>query len=961
MTTLRDGPEPGETIPRRMTWAVLGAVVLLAAVTWASPPGTMRLAGISAATAALAILLLVRLRPRGGRRAGRKLARLARAFEEDPVPTFVSDGAGWIGGANPAAEAVGPGSTSMSQVLSRYVADGPTTCRRLAAKATSDGSASTGIKMPTGSASLTVWRHSKGLVWRIGERLAPSDGNDPNPTSLYFSTGRGGVILHMSEALRDRLGARPRAFDDLIERAAEGHVTLSGDESGALYDLEEGPRTGGRRQHRLIPLRAPAAPAGPTADLDDAFAMMPVALVAIGEGGMILSGNARAKELLASELEDGRLLREVVGGLGRSVDDWVREAFEGRGLGHPEVLKARRPDKEVFVQITFSRATRAGQPVLVAHLNDATEFKTLEAQFVQGQKMQAIGQLAGGVAHDFNNLLTAISGHCDLLMLRHDQHDPDYADLVQINQNANRAAALVSQLLAFSRKQNMQPEILDMRDTLADLTHLLNRLVGERVALRLQHADRLGSIRADKRQLEQVLMNLVVNARDALGGAGEIVIETRDLTLDEPLLRDNAEVAPGRYVEMRVCDHGCGIPADRLPKIFEPFFTTKRPGEGTGLGLSTVYGIVKQTGGFIFVDSEEGKGTTFQLLFPLHTAAPTAPAPGIERDTGAPGSGVVLLVEDEAPVRNFAARALQLQGYQVLEAEDAEAALSLLEDADLRVDLFVTDVIMPGMDGPTWVRRARKDRPDVGVVFVSGYAEDALDGAAATVPGSVFLPKPFSLNGLVETVGKQMAGRSAGSPVRPAAEAPPDPDLLTAAATPDGDLYPKAEETAGMASMVDGEAVVPTGPEEIEVSPANLRDADVERTSEDGMNDNALTSKEKPVDRDWVSQALGEIGEEASSPGDEGDRTSSRSNDAPPALRAPCARSGIEGDDVEPERASLEAEGGEEVSDDEDSSLESAIAAILTDASEQGEAARGAASVEPATGEQPSNEANRHA
>lgn len=374
--------------------------------------------------------------------------------------------------------------------------------------------------------------------------------------------------------------------------------------------------------------------------------------------------------------------------------------------------------------------------------------------------MQAIGQLAGGLAHDFNNLLTAISGHCDLLLLRHDQGDADYSDLTQINQNANRAAALVGQLLAFSRKQNLRPEVLDMRDTLADLTHLLNRPVGEKATLTLSHDPVLEPIRADKRQLEQVLMNLVVNARDAMPSGGEIRILTECVTLEEPLTRDQVTLPLGQYVTIKVSDDGVGIPQDKLQKVFEPFFTTKRVGEGTGLGLSTAYGIIKQTGGYIFVDSTEGSGTCFTLYFPVlsqttHPAA-TKIASSVEETLEAPKGGGILLVEDEAPVRAFANRALRLRGYTVLEAENAETALETLEDKSLEIDVFVTDVVMPGMDGPSWVRQALKDRPDVRVVFVSGYAEDSLGEAQKKIPNSVFLPKPFSLSDLKDTVNKQI-------------------------------------------------------------------------------------------------------------------------------------------------------------------------------------------------------------
>ncbi len=436
----------------------------------------------------------------------------------------------------------------------------------------------------------------------------------------------------------------------------------------------------------------------------------------------------------------------------------------GRLPGGAEVLRVRHTHEETFLQVALRPFHEGGKPGALAVLNDATRLKTLEAQFAQSQKMQAIGQLAGGIAHDFNNLLTAIAGHCDLLLLRHGREDPDFADLEQIRQNANRAAALVGQLLAFSRKQTLKPERLDLEDVLSDLTHLLNRLVVERVGLTLSHLGqaagrRLGRVRADRRQLEQVLINLVVNARDAMPEGGSIVIETEPVTLTEPMPRDRALVPAGDYSVIRVIDRGIGIPPENLRKIFEPFFTTKRVGEGTGLGLSMVYGIVKQSGGFIFVDSSPGAGATFSLYLPVFEGEdPPAPAPLAEprRTALRPGEGVVLLVEDEAPVRAFAGRALRLRGYTVLEAASGEEALHTLADPGLEVDLFVTDVVMPGLDGPSWVREALVTRPGAKVIFMSGYAEDSLSEDQARIPHSVFLPKPFSLNDLSETVQAQI-------------------------------------------------------------------------------------------------------------------------------------------------------------------------------------------------------------
>lgn len=502
----------------------------------------------------------------------------------------------------------------------------------------------------------------------------------------------------------------------------------------------------------------PAADAG-GADLEE----VPVALMSFGPDGVLRSANRAARDLLWQGELRTAMFHDVFEGLGRPVSDWLADVAAGRHPGGAEVLRVRSAKEETFLQVTLRRFVDSGRPGALAVLNDATRLKTLEAQFAQSQKMQAIGQLAGGIAHDFNNLLTAIAGHCDLLLLRHGPEDPDYADLEQIRQNANRAAALVGQLLGFSRKQTLNPEKLDLEDVLSDLMHLLKRLVVERVGLRLSHLGTtqgrpLGPIRADKRQLEQVLINLVVNARDAMPEGGSIEIETEPVTLTQPLMRDRASVPAGDYTVIRVIDGGVGIADEHLQKIFEPFFTTKRAGEGTGLGLSMVYGIVKQSGGFIFVDSEPGAGATFSLYFPVYDGPDikqTLPEP--QRDPVRAGAGVVLLVEDEPPVRAFAVRALRLRGHTVLEAESGEAALKVLDTPDLEVDLFVTDVVMPGLDGPSWVRQALERRPGAKVIFMSGYAEDGLSEDQSRIPNSVFLPKPFSLNDLAEIVQAQLS------------------------------------------------------------------------------------------------------------------------------------------------------------------------------------------------------------
>lgn len=598
-------------------------------------------------------------------------------------------------------------------------------------------------------------------LWRVedlSDRTGISRAADA-PSRPMLTAGPAGTILFMNEAFRRLVGSRPRHLDrvflDMPLTSGRVHRV---DAANGPVDCLVAQVSGEGGRHEIYLLPTDSSPPGNGAGSGwDAIEDLPVPLLKVARTGEVLASNREARLLLPMCINPGMRLSDLLEGLGRSVIDWLSDVAEGRPTPGPQILRGSGAQEDTFLRVSLSLAGPPEDLHLIAVLNDVTEMKSLEAQFIQSQKMQAIGQLAGGVAHDFNNLLTAISGHCDLLLLRNDEGDPDYGDLMQIHQNANRAASLVGQLLAFSRKQNLMPETLDLRDTLADLTHLLNRLVSEKVRLVLDHDPGLMHVCADKRQLEQVIMNLVVNARAAMPDGGNIRIETANQDLARPMTRDRATVPPGRYVVVKVIDEGMGIPVDRLAKIFEPFYTTKRPGEGTGLGLSTAYGIVKQSGGYIFVDSEVGLGATFSLWFPAHErVAPSAPATSPSPKPVLQADGVVLLVEDEAPVRAFASQALRLRGYTVIEADSAEAALSVLSDPALSVDIFVTDVIMPGMDGPTWVREALAQRPDTRVVFISGYAEETFAEHKMLIPGSVFLPKPFSLTALTEVVQNQL-------------------------------------------------------------------------------------------------------------------------------------------------------------------------------------------------------------
>jgi two-component system cell cycle sensor histidine kinase/response regulator CckA len=377
--------------------------------------------------------------------------------------------------------------------------------------------------------------------------------------------------------------------------------------------------------------------------------------------------------------------------------------------------------------------------------------------------MQVVGQLAGGVAHDFNNILTAIIGHCDLMLMRHTPGDSDYDDIQQIKSNSNRAAGLTRQLLAFSRQQTLRPQVLQLPDVVSEVSHLLKRLLGETVELVVKHGRSLGPIRADPGQLEQVIVNLAVNARDAMsekGGGGTLTIQTYSVKADQVAELGSDILPVADYSALSVTDTGCGIPPSVLGKIFEPFFTTKEVGKGTGLGLSTVYGIVKQSGGFIFADSKLGEGTRFVIYLPVHreeAAAATTRKRAKPKENELWGSGTVLLVEDEPMVRGVAERALTRHGYTVITADNGEDALEILGRGE-PIDLLISDVVMPGMDGPTMVKEARKTWPELKILFMSGYAEEQLRNSI-NVDNVSFLPKPFSVQELAEAAKRTLSAK----------------------------------------------------------------------------------------------------------------------------------------------------------------------------------------------------------
>jgi two-component system, cell cycle sensor histidine kinase and response regulator CckA len=450
----------------------------------------------------------------------------------------------------------------------------------------------------------------------------------------------------------------------------------------------------------------------------------------------------------------------------------LHQAFtdkDDRKLEHPLAEAGAEPGKRIALEAMFDNAEpraillhfvklASQDDVITVFAQDMTENKALEVQLAQSQKMQAVGQLASGIAHDFNNVLTPIIGFADMLLAKMRPTDSAFSDVMNIKQNANRAANLVRQLLAFSRKQTMQPRLHALTEAMSDLGNLLGRVLGEKVTLEINHARDLGLVKVDIHQFEQVIINLAVNARDAMPQGGKLSVRTYNLDADQAKAVKH-DLPPGEYVVCEVADNGSGIPPAILDKIWEPFFSTKDVGKGTGLGLSMVYGIVKQTGGFIYCDSEIGKGTTFSIFLPRHypekVVAPVAgqkvEAPVAKREDFT-GRGRILVVEDEDSVRAFAVRALQSRGYTVVEAQTGEEGLEVIDNDKDGFELILSDVVMPEMDGPTMLAEIRKRGNTTRFIFMSGYAEDAFERNLENPDDFGFLQKPFSLKQLLEKV-----------------------------------------------------------------------------------------------------------------------------------------------------------------------------------------------------------------
>jgi len=621
---------------------------------------------------------------------------------------------------------------------------------------------------------------------------------DHAPTG-FFSADAGGNIVYLNATLANwldqdlaQVGSGGLKLTDLVSgdgaallttlRAAPGEVKTE------IVDLDLKTRSGRTLPARLLHKLAFGADGLPGASRtvvlnrasDDGselqraaevrfmrfFHHTPMAIATIDRDGGIVRTNA----LFA------RLFQGMIGGDARSRTiraivaerDWpsleaaIVQAAQGRGDIAPVDATLAEGERSARFYVTAVAEQERDQETAIVYALEMTEQRELESRLIQQQKMDSIGQLAGGMAHDFNNMLNLILLATDFLLNAHKPTDPSFKDIMEIRQSANRAASLVRHLVAFSRKQTLRPQVLDLGEMLSDLTVVLRRLIGEKIDLKVVHGRDLWPVKVDQLQFEQVIVNLAVNARDAMPNGGRLELRSANVTAADCARFYTKGMPAADYVLVELIDTGTGIPEAIRDKVFVPFFTTKEVGKGTGLGLSTVYGIIKQTGGFVYFDSVEGKGTTFRIFLPRHVpTAQEAAAPAAISEsrpvTDLTGEGTILLVEDEEGLRALNARGLASRGYTVLQAGNGVEAIDVLEKTDGKIDLVVSDVVMPEMDGPTLLRELRTRDPGLKIIFVSGYAEDAFQKHLPADGQFDFLPKPFTLKQLVAKVKETMA------------------------------------------------------------------------------------------------------------------------------------------------------------------------------------------------------------
>jgi PAS domain S-box-containing protein len=585
--------------------------------------------------------------------------------------------------------------------------------------------------------------------------------NHPKMTSFLGAAISSSSGIYGSLYLTDKIG-----FDEFSEDD-ERLVAMLGAQVGTAY---ENSKQFAEIQQRAVDLeksarerqQAEEALREANQTLESLVQTSPLAIIAIDLEGKVKSWNSAAERIFGwTESEvSGQSYAMVTDHRPEEVDSFIKSALEGQTIPALETRRKRRDGSSIDVSIS-SAALRDGQGKVngvMAVIADIAGRKNLEEQFLQSQKMEAVGRLAGGIAHDFNNLLTAIIGYSQMALLRLPSEDPLRKDIQEIETAGQRAASLTSQLLAFSRRQVIQPKVLDLNTVVADLSNMLQRLIGEDIELHNSLDSEIGFVKADRGQIEQIVMNLAVNARDAMPEGGKLTIETRGVELDENYASEHLDVCSGPHVMLAITDTGTGMDKETESRIFEPFFTTKEQGKGTGLGLSTVYGIVKQSGGHIGVHSEPGRGTTFKLYLPQVDEDEGRP---IEDPTEMPANGTetVLLVEDESQVRKFAALVLRGTGYKVLEASGGEEALISAQQHKGRIHMLLTDVVMPGMSGKELSERLKQRRPNIKVIFASGYTDDAILHHGVLGPEMEFIQKPFTPSSLTQKV-RQVLGKA---------------------------------------------------------------------------------------------------------------------------------------------------------------------------------------------------------
>jgi len=637
---------------------------------------------------------------------------------------------------------------------------------------------------------ITRQRNPRYFLWSITTSPKVLDYDEPIATSFdiadapvaYFSADASGTIVDMNAAMRHLSGLRLDATDD--ERITL--ITLFGDkgpifaspdaqpgdtvEKRAMLTTGVGQRKAvrviqkyrhfehhdGITQSFVIPTRKrPVSEAGDEVRrlvrlLDDA----PVAVAVTDLDGLVLEANDRLASMSGGAARVGAEISLAVRLDDRpDVNERLRAVANGAAPSSPLDIKLTgEAGKEHEAQFHAHRIDTDKGEMLLAYVMDVSAEKVIERKLAQADKMQSVGQLAGGIAHDVNNVLTAIRGHCDLLMLRHHEGDPDFDHLYQIQGQTVRAASTISQLLAFSRRQTMRRQVTQLPETLDEMRFMLKPYITERITFRSHHARDLGLVRIDRSEFHRVIMNLAVNACDAMQSGGTLMVTTKNVEPEDVRGYGYDPIPATQWVLVEMTDTGTGISKSDQESIFEPFFTTKATGKGTGLGLSTVYGIIKQMEGFIYCDSELGKGTTFRIFLPRYHGPVEAEVDTTKQDAMTPrdlsGTGRVLLVEDEDSVRSFAVRALELRGYSVTAASSGQEAIDVVMENPEAIDLVVSDVVMPEMTGPEMMRVVRKMRPEIGFIFISGYAEDAFREEMMDDEKFHFLAKPFSLKDL---------------------------------------------------------------------------------------------------------------------------------------------------------------------------------------------------------------------